>query len=70
MTQQQRLMGVKEIQQRLGLSRQRVQQLAGRSDFPVPYDELAMGRIWLVRDVEAWIRVYRPDRADIAEHER
>jgi prophage regulatory protein len=70
MTQQQRLMGVKEIQQRLRLSRQRVQQLAERSDFPKPCDELAMGRIWLAQDIEAWISVYRPDQADIAEHGR
>lgn len=64
MTKQQRLMGVKEIQQRLRLSRQRVQQLAERSDFPAPYDELAMGRIWLARDIEAWIRIYRPEKAN------
>lgn len=67
MTQRQRLMGVKEIQQRLRLSRQRVQQLAERSDFPAPYDELAMGRIWLAREIEAWISVYRPEQANIAD---
>jgi len=65
MTKQQRLMGDKEIQKRLRLSRQRIQQLAQQSDFPAPYDELAMGRIWLARDIEAWIRAHRPDRADI-----
>jgi predicted DNA-binding transcriptional regulator AlpA len=63
MTRQQQLMGVKEIQKRLSLSRQRIQQLAQQPDFPAPYDELAMGRIWLARDIEAWIRVHRPDQA-------
>jgi hypothetical protein len=67
MTQQQRLMGTKEIQRRLCLSRQRIQQLAEQPDFPTPYAELAMGRIWLADDIEAWIRVHRPDQADIAE---
>jgi predicted DNA-binding transcriptional regulator AlpA len=70
MTRRQRLMGVKEIQQRLRLSRQRVQQLAERSDFPAPYEELAMGRIWLTRDIEAWISVYRPEQADITDLRR
>jgi predicted DNA-binding transcriptional regulator AlpA len=65
MTRQQRLMGVKEIQKRLRLSRQRIQQLAEQPDFPAPYDELAMGRIWLARDIEAWIRAHRPDQAAV-----
>ncbi|WP_308442841.1 helix-turn-helix transcriptional regulator, partial [Actinoplanes campanulatus] len=69
MTRQQRLMGVKEIQQRLRLSRQRVQQLAERSDFPAPYDELAMGRVWLARDIEAWVSAYRPEQADMNDQE-
>jgi prophage regulatory protein len=67
MTQRQRLMGVKEIQLRLRLSRQRVQQLAERPDFPAPYEELAMGRIWLARDVEAWISAHRPEQADVTD---
>jgi predicted DNA-binding transcriptional regulator AlpA len=49
-------MGAGEIAQRLGLSRQRVQQLAERDDWPEPFDELAMGRVWLITDIEAWIR--------------
>ncbi|AEV85931.1 regulator [Actinoplanes sp. SE50] len=60
-------MGAGEIAKRLGLSRQRVQQLAERDDFPSPFDELAMGRVWLIPDIEAWIRQQRtgappPDR--------
>jgi hypothetical protein len=33
--------------------------------FSRAYDELAMGRIRLARDIEAWVRVHRPDQADI-----
>ncbi|WP_306415822.1 helix-turn-helix transcriptional regulator [Actinoplanes ianthinogenes] len=49
------LMGAGEIAKRLGLSRQRVQQLSERPDWPKPYDFLAMGRVWLKVDIEAWI---------------
>lgn len=54
-------MGAQEIERRLGVSRQRVQQLTARSDWPAPYDELAMGKVWRIEDVEAWIRDNRPD---------
>ncbi|MFI1988926.1 DNA-binding protein [Actinoplanes sp. NPDC020271] len=60
------LMGSGEIAKRLGLSRQRVQQLAERDDWPEPYDELAMGRVWLIEDIELWIyqqRVTRPEES-------
>jgi predicted DNA-binding transcriptional regulator AlpA len=54
------LMGAREIENRLGVSRQRVQQLVSRSDFPVPYDELAMGKVWRKDDIERWIAQHRP----------
>ncbi len=54
-------MGAREIEERLGVSRQRVQQLVSRPDWPAPYDELAMGKVWRIADVEAWIREHRPD---------
>lgn len=57
-------MGAGEIGDRLGVSRQRVQQLAARDNFPKPYDELQMGKVWLIKDVEAWIREHRPDLED------
>lgn len=57
------LMGAGEIAKRLGLSRQRVQQLAEREDWPAPFDELAMGRVWLIADIEDWIRKEREDQA-------
>jgi prophage regulatory protein len=56
----QHLMGAREIEERLGVSRQRVQQLIARPDWPAPYDELAMGKVWLIEDVEAWIKTNRP----------
>ncbi|GAA4607529.1 hypothetical protein GCM10023107_81910 [Actinoplanes octamycinicus] len=51
-----KLMASGEITQRLGVSRQRVQQLTQRDDFPAPYAELSLGRIWLASDVELWIQ--------------
>lgn len=50
------LMGVTEIADLLGVSRQRVQQLAKTEGFPAPYDVLTMGAIWLRVDVERWAR--------------
>jgi prophage regulatory protein len=51
------LVGAAEISQMLGgLSRQRVQQIINRRDFPKPYDELAMGKVWRRPAVEAWAR--------------
>lgn len=57
------LMGAREIEERLGVSRQRVYQLTRRPDWPEPYDTLAMGAVWRTEDVEAWIRIHRPDLA-------
>jgi prophage regulatory protein len=55
-----RFVGSREIQKRLGVSRQRVQQLIARPDWPEPYEVLAMGKIWLREDVESWIARHRP----------
>jgi predicted DNA-binding transcriptional regulator AlpA len=49
------LMGAAEIGARLNVSRQRVQQIVARPDFPKPAKELAMGKVWLTSEVEAWI---------------
>lgn len=54
------LMGAGEIGDRLGVSRQRVQQLIAHPRFPAPYDELQMGKVWTIESVEAWIREHRP----------
>ena len=53
------LVGAHEIRAMLGVSRQRVQQLATRPDFPRPFAELAQGKVWVLADIQAWISVYR-----------
>jgi predicted DNA-binding transcriptional regulator AlpA len=58
----QHLLGVAEIAAMLGLSRQRVNQLIQRQDFPGPEAELSAGRIWTREAVEAWA-VAHPTRA-------
>ena len=70
LTVRHRLAGTAEIAVMLGVSRQRVQQLTGRGDFPEPYDVLLGGRVWLRSDVEAWARAHgrligegRPDNS-------
>jgi prophage regulatory protein len=50
------IMGSYEIGEMLGLSRQRVQQLTSRRDFPKPYAVLKMGQVWRRPVVEAWAR--------------
>lgn len=51
------LMGVTEVRELLGVSRQRVHQLIHDDPtFPKPVAELASGRIWLKQDVSAWAR--------------
>jgi hypothetical protein len=54
------LMGAAEIQARLRLSKQRTHVLTNRKGFPDPQAELAMGKVWLAEDVEAWIAANRP----------
>lgn len=50
------LMGVAEVAKLLGVSRQRVQQLARRTDFPEPVARLAATPVWESEDVEQWAR--------------
>lgn len=50
------LMGLTEIAEMLGVSRQRVHQLAKANDFPAPVARLSAGTIWERVDVEAWAR--------------
>jgi predicted DNA-binding transcriptional regulator AlpA len=56
-------MGPEEIRDRLGVSRQRAYIVINRKDFPDPWRELAMGKVWRSTDVEAWIREHRPELA-------
>lgn len=54
------LVGAHEIRINLGnVSRQRVYQITGRADFPKPVADLAQGKVWLARDVDAWIKTNR-----------
>jgi prophage regulatory protein len=54
-------MGPEEIRARLGVSRQRAYIIIGRRDFPEPWRELAMGKVWRSTDVEVWIDEHRPE---------
>lgn len=56
------LVGISEIAQMLGVTRQRaVQLVADYRDFPAPAASLAAGRIWRRRQVEAWMNKH-PER--------
>jgi prophage regulatory protein len=57
-----RLVGAHEIHLLLGVTRQRVYQIARGNSFPRPVARLAQGKLWLTDDIEAWIREHRPDR--------
>jgi predicted DNA-binding transcriptional regulator AlpA len=50
------LVGAQEIAKMLGVSRQRVNQLTARDDFPAPTVILAGGKVWHTEEVEEWER--------------
>ena len=50
------LLGVKEIGELLGVSRQRADQLSKADGFPAPEAVITAGRIWKREDIEAWAR--------------
>ena len=52
-----------------GLSRQRVQQIINRRDFPKPYQELAMGKVWRRSAVETWASENGRALTDSAEND-
>lgn len=57
------LVGIAEVAGLLGVSRQRVDQLARRyPDFPPPEADLAAGRVWSAAAIEAWAALH-PHRA-------
>lgn len=50
------LVGLTEVAEMLGVSKQRVTQLArDYADFPTPEVELAGGRIWKRSAIKAWV---------------
>jgi prophage regulatory protein len=50
------LVGAQEVAEMLGISRQRLTQLASRPDFPPPVAELAQGRVWETAAIREWAR--------------
>jgi hypothetical protein len=50
------LMGLQEIEKKLGVSRQRVHQLTDHPNFPPAYDVIKAGRIWRTEDIEGRMR--------------
>ncbi|MEX0665557.1 MAG: DNA-binding protein [Acidimicrobiia bacterium] len=64
------LVGVAEIADLLGVTRQRVHQLmTEQANFPEPVADLAAGKIWLKEDVVAWAETWdrRPGRRPAAD---
>jgi hypothetical protein len=49
-------MGVAEVAELLGVSKQRVTQLAKVDGFPAPAASLAAGPVWESADIELWAR--------------
>lgn len=50
------LVGLTEIAGILGVSRQRIHQLAATDAFPPPEAEVSAGRLWKRTDIEEWAR--------------
>ena len=50
------LVGLTEIAEMLGVSRQRVHQLAVTEGFPLPAADLASGRVWERKTIEKWAK--------------
>lgn len=48
------LMGTAEVAAHLGVSRQRVLQLAAQDGFPAPFAVLSMGKVWRAQDIRNW----------------
>lgn len=57
------LEGLTEVAARLGVSKQRVQQLIDTYDnFPKPTAVLSQGRVWETADVDAWKKKHKSRR--------
>lgn len=51
-----KLAGIREIAEFLGVSRQRVNQLAEKDDFPKPLGRIAAGPVWDEAVVLKWVK--------------
>jgi len=58
------LWGAHEIRERLGYTREWVQRIIAARNFPPPAATPKAGNLWWPADVEAWIRVHRPQLVD------
>lgn len=57
----QELLGATEVASLIGVTRQRVHQLAKEPGFPEPVARLTLGAVWRTEDVQRWIQEHRPD---------
>lgn len=62
-------MGAAEIMLRLRIRETRLKYYLALPTWPATFDEPAAGRMWLTKDIEAWIAKYRPDLAEEPEGE-
>lgn len=56
------LVGLSEIAERFGISRQLALTWARRVDFPAPVAELSVGRVWELSAVLDWAKTWEPAR--------
>lgn len=60
------LASISEVADILGVKKQRADQITRNRGFPRPRDVLAVGRVWIREDVEAYRRDHRDADADSA----
>jgi prophage regulatory protein len=65
-TLDQPVLGLSEIGQLLGVSRQRAHQLAERPGFPTPYATLEQGRVWRTTQFVRWAEKHGRQLGEVA----
>jgi predicted DNA-binding transcriptional regulator AlpA len=65
-----RLVGISEIAELIGMTRQRAYQIVRDPEFPEPVDVIAAGTFWWRQEVEAYLRKRPVDRRVRAVHVR
>lgn len=63
MSELEQLLTGADVARRLGLSRERVRQLAQRDDFPQPLGRVGNYIVWRAEEIEAWARLRDEQRA-------
>nr|WP_127502220.1 helix-turn-helix domain-containing protein [Actinoplanes solisilvae] len=53
-------MALAEVAEYLRVDRRKAYRITNRPGFPEPYARLALGRVWLAADVEAWAAEHWP----------